>query len=176
MKGERRVTASRFVLFACVAGCALAGCRSADAGSAEKAAQLEAQGQRKDTRAPEQTPPRHFGAPFSVPGEPTQIAEIMRAPEAFLGTKVKCSGEVARVCQAMGCWLELRAGANAPGLRVPMADHAFFVPQDIVGRTAVIEGVLSRSALSEAQLAHLKGEGLEATGPLFLAATSVRVR
>ena len=119
---------------------------------------------------------RHFGAPFSIPGRPTQVAEILKEPEKSLGQKVKCTGTVAQVCQAMGCWLELRAVNEGPGLRVPMAGHAFFVPKDIVGRSAVVEGVLEKQALSAGQLAHLQGEGLTATGPLFLEATSVLVR
>jgi hypothetical protein len=58
---------------------------------------------------------------------------------------------------------------------VPMAAHSFFVPQSIVGKMAVVEGTLSARELSDTELAHLRGEGLKATGPLFLAATSVTV-
>ena len=57
-----------------------------------------------------------------------------------------------------------------------MAGHSFFLPRDVVGRPAVVEGLLSARELNATELAHLKGEGLAATGPLSLAATSVVVR
>lgn len=105
------------------------------------------------------------------------VAQVLAAPQRYLNRTIKCAGTVARVCQAAGCWLELRASAqDAPGLRVPMAGHSFFVPRDVAGRPAVVEGVLSARELNDTELAHLKGEGLAATGPLSLAATSVIVR
>ncbi|HEX6241514.1 MAG TPA: hypothetical protein VFZ61_11490, partial [Polyangiales bacterium] len=70
----------------------------------------------------------------------------------------------------------LQGPNGADGLRVPMAGHAFFVPQDIVGKSAVVEGRLAARELNEAERAHLTGEGLKATGPLFLEATGVVVR
>lgn len=129
---------------------------------------------------------RSFGAPSSVPGEPVDVAEVLKDPSSYLQRSIKCRGTVARVCQAAGCWLELQApargeagraaAAGGEGLRVPMAGHAFFVPQDIVGKTAVVEGRLAARELLDAERAHLTGEGLRATGPLFLEATGVVVR
>jgi len=83
---------------------------------------------------------------------------------------------VSRVCQRAGCWLELSADGKAEGLRVPMAGHAFFIPQDAVGQRAVIEGELSALPLRDNQREHLESEGLKAVGPLSLAATSVTLR
>jgi hypothetical protein len=120
---------------------------------------------------------RHFGAPSQLAGDPIDVARVLAEPQAYLNQKIKCAGTVARVCEAAGCWLELRATAGAAqGLRVPMAGHAFFIPRDAVGRPAVVEGLLSARELNDTELAHLKGEGLSATGPLSLAATSVVVR
>lgn len=119
---------------------------------------------------------RVFGKPPSAAGETLEVAQILQNPAPYLHQDIKCRGTVARVCQAAGCWLELQGPAGGEGLRVPMAGHAFFVPQDIVGRVAVIEGRLAARELNEAQRAHLTGEGLKATGPLFLEATGVVVR
>lgn len=122
-------------------------------------------------------PERHFGGPFKLESEPVQVAELLNDPTPYLNKTVKCAGTVARVCQAAGCWLELRSGAQAgEGLRVPMAGHSFFVPQDVVGRAAIVEGKLAARELPQAELDHLQGEGLKAVGPLSLAATSVVVR
>jgi hypothetical protein len=85
---------------------------------------------------------RRFGAAPSLPGEAVDVAHVLAAPQEYLNRTIKCAGTVARVCEAAGCWLELRAPAQAQGLRVPMAGHAFFVPRDFVGKQAVVEGLL----------------------------------
>ena len=119
---------------------------------------------------------RTFGKVPRAEGEPLEVAQVLKDPATYLHQDIKCRGTVARVCQAAGCWLELQGPAGGEGLRVPMAGHSFFVPQDIVGRVAVVEGRLAARELNEAQRAHLTGEGLKATGPLFLEATGVVVR
>ena len=90
---------------------------------------------------------------------------------------MQCSGVIARVCERAGCWLELRPeGSTQEGLRVPMARHAFFIPQDAVGRPAKVEGELTARALGAGERAHLESEGLRAVGPLSLSATGVVIR
>jgi hypothetical protein len=119
---------------------------------------------------------RRFGAALQVVGEPLLVEAVLAAPEPYLGKVVKCEGKVARVCQAAGCWLELQAEAGGEGLRVPMAAHAFFIPQDAVGHVAVVEGELKRRELVETQRKHYEGEGMKAVGPLSLDATGVVLR
>jgi hypothetical protein len=116
---------------------------------------------------------RLFGAPLEL-SEAVDVSVILAGPEPYLGKRVQCSGVVGRVCERAGCWLELRPeGSQGPGLRVPMAGHRFFIPQDAVGRPARVEGQLVARALGAAERAHLEGEGLKAIGPLSLAATGV---
>lgn len=120
---------------------------------------------------------RQFGSKPTLAGEPVAVAQVLANPQPYLNKTIKCQGEVARVCEAAGCWLELRADLKAAeGLRVPMAGHSFFIPKDVVGRPAVIEGTLAARDLPQAELDHLQGEGLKAIGPLYLAATSVVIR
>ena len=116
---------------------------------------------------------RHFGAAPSLPGPPLAVTQLMADPEPHLGKQVKCEGTVARVCQNAGCWLELQAEAGKQGLRVPMANHAFFIPKDAVGQRAVVEGSLQRQELPDGQRAHYQSEGMQAVGPLSLEASSV---
>jgi hypothetical protein len=105
------------------------------------------------------------------------VGAVLANPEPFLGKVVQCSGVVARVCERAGCWLELRPeGSDREGLRVPMARHAFFIPQDAVGRPARVEGELVARELGAGERAHLEGEGLRAVGPLSLSATGVVIR
>lgn len=120
---------------------------------------------------------RSFGAPLKLEGDPLDVAQLLASPEPHLGKVVKCEGVVARVCERAGCWLELRAReGNGEGIRVPMAGHAFFIPQEAVGRAAVVEGQLTSRPLSDAERAHLESEGLKANGPISLVATSVVLR
>jgi hypothetical protein len=116
---------------------------------------------------------RTFGAPMKNANDPIPVDVVLADPELLIGRTIACRGTVARVCQAAGCWLELQAAGASEGLRVPMANHAFFIPQDAVGHAAVIEGELKRRELPEAQRAHYAGEGMKAMGPLSLEATSV---
>jgi hypothetical protein len=126
--------------------------------------------------APPARAERVFGKRPGADGETLEVAEVLKDPASYLHRDIRCRGTVARVCQAAGCWLELQGSAGVEGLRVPMAGHSFFVPQDIVGSVAVVEGRLAARELHEAERAHLTGEGLKATGPLFLEATGVVVR
>lgn len=107
---------------------------------------------------------------------PTALSEITAHPEAFADQVVHTSGTIERVCQAMGCWMELRAEGAEP-VRVPMAGHSFFLPRDVAGRPAEIEGRVALVALSEDRRRHLEGEGATATGSaLSIEATGVVVR
>lgn len=119
---------------------------------------------------------RRFGAEPQLAGPPVPVEQLLAEPDGHLGKAVQCEGKVARVCQNAGCWLELQPTAGGDGLRVPMANHAFFIPQDAVGRLAVVEGALSRQPLPAAQREHYESEGMQAVGPLSLEATSVVLR
>lgn len=116
---------------------------------------------------------RHFGQPLRQKGAAVPVEALLASPEPHLGTVVQSTGVVARVCQAAGCWLELQPAEGGEGLRVPMANHAFFIPQDAVGQRATVEGELKRQALPTAQRDHYASEGMQAMGPLSLDATSV---
>jgi len=117
-----------------------------------------------------------FGAGVDGARAVTPLAEIVRAPERFAGQVVKTEGEIAQVCQRRGCWMELRVENVAP-VRVPMAGHSFFLPRDVAGRQATVEGVVAMRPLSESERAHLEAEGaLAAAQALQISATGVAIR
>jgi len=119
---------------------------------------------------------RLFGAEPAGERAPTELAQIVADPATFDGQIVRTSGTIERVCQRMGCWMELR-GADTPAVRVPMAGHAFFLPRDAAGRSATIEGRVTVQALSPEAREHLASEGALATASsLSIDATSVIVR
>lgn len=118
---------------------------------------------------------RQFGAPLSDHIE-TPLATIAAAPATFDGQVVVTVGHIERVCQRMGCWMELTAEGAQP-VRVPMAGHSFFLPRDVAGHDATIEGRVLLTPLSPEARAHLASEGALATADeLSIEATSVVVR
>lgn len=110
----------------------------------------------------------------SIPA--TSLGDILADPDAYDGEVVRTSGEIARVCQARGCWMELRESEEGPAVRVPMAGHAFFLPMDSAGRHATMQGRVVIQALSPEARAHLEAEGAVATAStLSIQATGVAI-
>lgn len=106
----------------------------------------------------------------------TPLTDLAASPERFAGQVVKTEGEIAQVCQRMGCWMEMRAEGVAP-VRVPMAGHSFFLPRDVAGRRAVVEGQLALRELGVGERQHLEEEGATATAnAMEIVATGVVVR
>lgn len=66
---------------------------------------------------------------------------------------VKLNGKINEVCQNKGCWMTLDAGKNGE-VRVTFKNYGFFVPKDISGRTAIVEGVIKRKVMDVSTLKH----------------------
>lgn len=119
---------------------------------------------------------RVFGRELEDGTEPVTLASISADPASFDQRVVRTEGTIERVCQRMGCWMELRAEGAEP-VRVPMAGHSYFLPRDVEGRPATVEGRVRVAELSEARRRHLEAEGAVATGgTLSIEATTVVVR
>ena len=119
---------------------------------------------------------RLFGRELQDGLEVTALSAISTDAPAFADRVVRTEGTIERVCQRMGCWMELRA-ENAEPVRVPMAGHSYFLPRDVAGRPATIEGRVMIAPLSEGRRRHLEAEGAVATsGTLSIEATTVVVR
>ena len=107
----------------------------------------------------------------------TPLADLTASPERFDGQVIKTEGEISAVCQRMGCWMEMRAEEGAPTVRVPLAGHNYFLPRDVSGRRATIEGLVAIRQLSDAEREHLASEGAQAvTTALQVSATGVVLR
>lgn len=102
----------------------------------------------------------HFGAPLGSEPE-VDFAQLLAKPDANTERDVQVEGVVRQVCQNAGCWLELATDmkAEAPGCRVVLKDHAFFVPIDSAGSRARIAGRLEKKTISPAMVAHMESEG-----------------
>jgi len=120
---------------------------------------------------------RLYGSPLTADAPVVALADVLAHADRYDGRVVRTQGEVARVCQAMGCWMELRAASDGDAIRVPMAGHAFFLPKDAAGRQAEVAGRVKVAALDPAQQAHLRAEGAQAAAqPVSLTATGVVLR
>lgn len=64
---------------------------------------------------------------------------------AFTG---QIKGRVAEVCKAEGCWIRLQK-ADGTTMMVRAKDHAFVMPENIVGKTVLVEGSATVKETSE---------------------------
>jgi hypothetical protein len=152
----------------CLFALALSACGAEEPGAriplAEPAVEAEP-GERMFGEAPDRTRPL------------TPLASILAEPERYRDQVVRTEGQIAQVCQRMGCWMELRDGEEGPAVRVPMAGHRYFLPRDVAGRRAMLEGRVAMRALSQGEREHLESEGATATASaLSITATGVVVQ
>ena len=69
---------------------------------------------------------------------------------AFTG---QIKGKVVEVCKAEGCWIRLQK-ADGTSMMVRSKDHAFLMPENIVGKTVLVEGSASVKETSEEMRKH----------------------
>ncbi|MFA6083179.1 DUF4920 domain-containing protein [Mucilaginibacter sp.] len=65
----------------------------------------------------------------------------------------KITGTVVEVCKKKGCFMKL-SQANGTPIMVQFTDYAYFMPQDIVGKTVVVEGKAKVKETSVERLKH----------------------
>lgn len=118
-----------------------------------------------------------YGAASDPSIAAASLDDIHASPATFADRSVRTSGVVHRVCQRMGCWMELRSEASDLVVRVPMAGHGFFLPRDAAGKHATVEGRVVMQELTAAQRAHYESEGATHTSaPFALHAASVELQ
>jgi hypothetical protein len=96
-----------------------------------------------------------FGAALQL-SEPTSLGQVLAAPDRYTNAPVLLRGRLTDVCQRKGCWTMLQDGDAV--VRVRFRDYGFFLPQEALGRTALVEGVASIREVSEREARHLAAE------------------
>lgn len=79
-----------------------------------------------------------------------ELSKTLSADTAYHG---KVTGEVVEVCTKKGCFMKL-AQANGEPVTVRFTNYAYFMPQNIVGKTVVVEGVAHVTETSPEELRH----------------------
>jgi hypothetical protein len=94
--------------------------------------------------------------------ETTPVADILDRPESYVGRTIAIEGEVADVCQAAGCWLEMRAADGPRTLKVKVEDGVMVFPKDARGKRARAQGAVERLDLDrEGYVLHVAHEAHE---------------
>jgi hypothetical protein len=70
------------------------------------------------------------------------IHDLAAAPEKFVGQTVRLEGSVAKVCQGMGCWAEVKAADGSTFLARSL-DESVLLPTDCAGKRIVVQGVVT---------------------------------
>jgi len=76
---------------------------------------------------------------------PTKLVD-----DTFTG---QIKGKVAEVCKAEGCWIRVQK-KDGSTMMVRAKDHAFLMPENIVGKTVLIEGNATVKETSEQMRKH----------------------
>ena len=84
---------------------------------------------------------RSFGDQISVAEVLSPEELVARSSNMKVGDTiaVKFSSKVNAVCQSKGCWIKVNVGSEET--RIRFKDYGFFLPKDIAGQEAIIEGV-----------------------------------
>ena len=93
-----------------------------------------------------------YGSKTTAEGaiEVNMLEEKLATAEKFTG---KVKGTVTEVCEKKGCWMKL-AQTDGEGIMIKFKDYKFFMPQDIVGKDVVLEGVAKKETTSVEDLKH----------------------
>jgi hypothetical protein len=96
--------------------------------------------------------PQTFGEAITTDGA-ISMTEMVGQLQGADSVKVKVKGTVESVCQAKGCWVNLR-DPQAGDMFVKFKDYGFFLPKDIAGREVVMEGYAYRETTTVEELKH----------------------
>jgi hypothetical protein len=110
-------------------------------------------------------------------GQTTVAPEEIKAKSVNDQFQGQIKATVVEVCKAEGCWIKVARKKGDP-IMVRVKDHAFLMPEDIVGKTVVIEGTATVKETSESQRKHYAedaGKSKEEIAKIKGAKTDVQV-
>jgi len=84
-----------------------------------------------------------------------QLTAKLTADSTYTG---KVEGKVVEVCKKKGCFIRVLREGDGDPILVRFKDYGFFMPQDIVGKTVVLEGEAKVREVSVAQQQHFAAD------------------
>lgn len=66
------------------------------------------------------------------------LEERLQLDTTYIG---QIEGKVIEVCKKKGCFMQIERGNGGDPILVRFKDYGFFMPQDIVGKTVLMEGL-----------------------------------
>jgi hypothetical protein len=96
---------------------------------------------------------RSYGAVITPEGA-ADLDTVMPAMQGAEKANLKLVGTVHSVCQVRGCWMKL-ALPDGQLMHVTFKDHGFFVPPNLTGKQAILEGTVERDTVDIETLRHL---------------------
>jgi|APSaa5957512493_1039668.scaffolds.fasta_scaffold05496_3 hypothetical protein len=98
-------------------------------------------------------PMAYFGSEITEDGA-VDITTIQEQLGEADSVRVKVTGTVAKVCQVKGCWMTMYYNDEGESMRVSFKDYGFFVPKNIDGKEAIIDGYAYIETTSMEDLKH----------------------
>ncbi|MGE7774601.1 DUF4920 domain-containing protein [Chitinophaga sp. NPDC101104] len=116
------------------------------------AALLAAGGAQAQTRIEPAAPGVTYGKSIDAQGAVAlnDLEKQIGSDTSYTG---KIEGKVVEVCKKKGCFMKLER-ENGEAVMVKFTDYAFFMPQNIVGKTVVLEGKAKVTETSVERLRH----------------------
>lgn len=141
----------RKIVFAMVTMVALSACKNSTKQAEEKS---ENQTSVEVAEAQAQEPEiNYYGDTIDMEGA-VEAEKLMAMMEGQDSLPVKLMGTVNSSCQKKGCWMKMDLG-DGQEMRVSFRDYSFFVPKNLGGQTAVVEGYAYVDTIDVAFLKHL---------------------
>jgi hypothetical protein len=102
---------------------------------------------------------RTFGKGVSEPDDLVPISQLLANPADYLDQTVRVQGDVVGICKKRGCWMELTSDQEFQTIQIKVEDGEIVFPMDLLGSTAIAEGVFTALPLTlEQTRAYLKHE------------------
>ncbi|PCI36388.1 MAG: hypothetical protein COB53_09800 [Elusimicrobia bacterium] len=92
------------------------------------------------------------------------VDECSAHSKKLKNTDVLVEGRVTSVCMNKGCWLVLTGDESDALVRIKFKKYKYFVPKDIAGRRALVQGTLMVKRISRKAAQHYEDDRAAAAG------------
>lgn len=91
--------------------------------------------------------------------EKTNVSEVLKTPESFVGKNILIKGKVLDVCSKRGCWMKLSSDQKKESILIKVKDGEIIFPVDAKGKDAEVEGELFKVTVSKEEQEEMEKEG-----------------